>query len=50
MAYKIVVANQKGGVAKTTTAVNIADALMYMKYKVLLLDLEELLQRKIRQF
>ncbi len=40
MAYKIVVANQKGGVAKTTTAVNIADALMYMKYKVLLLDLD----------
>ena len=40
MAYKIVVANQKGGVTKTTTAVNIADALMYMRYKVLLLDLD----------
>lgn len=40
MAYKIVVANQKGGVAKTTTAVNIADALMFMKYKVLLIDLD----------
>ena len=40
MAYKIVVANQKGGVAKTTTAVNMADALMYMGYRVLLIDLD----------
>lgn len=40
MAYKIVVANQKGGVAKTTTSVNIADALMYMNYRVLLIDLD----------
>ncbi len=40
MAYKIVIANQKGGVAKTTTAVNIADALMFMKYRVLLIDLD----------
>ncbi len=40
MAYKIVVANQKGGVAKTTTSVNIADALMYMKKRVLLIDLD----------
>lgn len=40
MAYKIVIANQKGGVAKTTTAVNIADALMYMNYRVLLVDMD----------
>ena len=40
MAYKIVIANQKGGVAKTTTAVNIADALKFMGYNVLLLDLD----------
>ena len=40
MAYKIVIANQKGGVAKTTTAVNMADALMYMNYRVLLIDLD----------
>ena len=40
MSYKIVIANQKGGVAKTTTAVNIADALMFMEYRVLLIDLD----------
>ena len=40
MAYKIVVASQKGGVAKTTTAVNLADGLMYMNYRVLLIDLD----------
>lgn len=40
MAYKIVISNQKGGVAKTTTAVNIADAFRYMNYRVLLLDLD----------
>ena len=40
MAYKIVVANQKGGVAKTTTAINIADALMYMGFRVLFVDLD----------
>lgn len=40
MAYKLAVTNQKGGVSKTTTAVNIADALMYMKQRVLLVDLD----------
>ena len=40
MAYKIVIANQKGGVAKTTTAVNLTDGLLYMKYRVLLIDLD----------
>lgn len=38
MAYKIAVSNIKGGCAKTTTAINLADQLMRLGYKVLMVD------------
>lgn len=40
MAKIISIANQKGGVAKTTTALNLADALIHANFKVLFVDID----------
>lgn len=40
MAVKIAIANQKGGIGKTTTTLCIADAMKYCKFRTLVVDMD----------